>query len=147
MTPQRVIDRVRTKVEPGPNDCVLSTYSTNSKGYARVHWGDDGVSLIAYCHRIAWEAVHGPIPDDLTVDHTCHTRNCVNVDHLRLLSRRVNATLNGQAFKTHCPQGHSYDETNTRLLRSPNGRFRRDCRRCHNKRKADRRKARKLAAA
>lgn len=45
-------------------------------------------------HRVAWERVNGPIPDGLVIDHVCRERSCVNPDHLRAVSRRVNALEN-----------------------------------------------------
>lgn len=47
-----------------------------------------GKQIVA--HRYAWEQVHGPIPEGMQVDHRCHRRNCVNVDHLRLVTNKQN---------------------------------------------------------
>lgn len=41
-------------------------------------------------HRLAWEQVHGPIPDGLVVMHLCDNPPCVNVDHLRLGTQSEN---------------------------------------------------------
>ena len=44
-----------------------------------------------YLHRLVWEDAHGTIDDpDLTVDHTCRTRHCVELEHLQLVSRADN---------------------------------------------------------
>lgn len=47
-------------------------------------------------HRYAWVKERGMIPDDLEVDHLCHNRSCVNIDHLRLATAAENkANLSG----------------------------------------------------
>jgi len=38
-----------------------------------------------YWHRIAWEAVHGPIPVGMDIHHRCGQRRCQNVAHMELL--------------------------------------------------------------
>jgi len=59
----------------GPNGCLLWAGSLNQSGY--------GVFRTRYVHRLAWEMVHGPVPDGLELDHhKCFNRNCVNVEHL-----------------------------------------------------------------
>lgn len=118
------------RVRPGPGDCIVSTFAPGSHGYPQAGWQQDGERGGDLCHRIAYVHHKGPIPSDMTVDHVCRNRCCVNPDHLRLLSNRVNATLNGNAIKTHCPRGHEYTEANTRLQRHPSGRLHRYCRAC-----------------
>lgn len=43
-----------------------------------------------YAHRLIWEAFHGPIPDDLTVDHLCFNRRCINIRHMELVTAAEN---------------------------------------------------------
>lgn len=84
-------------------------------------------------HRISWEESNGSIPEGLVIDHLCENPPCVNPEHLTPTTHRENVlrgTKSASALnrrKTHCPQGHPYDETNTRL--TPDGR--RACRACH----------------
>lgn len=87
--------------------CHICTYSTGSHGYAQAWDGETN----ALAHRLVWEFHNGPIPDGLTVDHICHTRTCVNIEHLRLLSNNENASDNSQvkrydADQPPCRNGH-----------------------------------------
>lgn len=108
--------------------CWLWTGGLKSGGYGSFY--SDGRSHAA--HRFAYELEVGPIPEGLTLDHLCRVRTCVNPLHLEPVTRKVN-TLRGigptalHKRKTRCPEGHEYDETNTRIR--PNGG--RDCRECH----------------
>lgn len=83
-------------------------------------------------HRISYQALVGSIPEGLDMDHLCRRRDCVNPAHMEPVTRRTN-TLRGvgwcaqQVVKTHCVNGHPFDEVNTYHTR--NGR--RACRRCN----------------
>ena len=75
----------------------------------------------------------GPIKYPQELDHLCKVRHCVNPEHLESVAhaenvRRGNGGQNWAA-KTHCPQGHPYDEENTRVISG-----RRVCRTCANER-------------
>jgi hypothetical protein len=85
-------------------------------------------------HRIAWEAVHGAIPDGLTIDHLCRNPSCVNVAHMEVVTQRENNlrgdTIPGRnARKTHCKRGHPFNEKNTYRHMGPHG-PKRQCRAC-----------------
>lgn len=107
-------------------ECWVSDYSVGSHGYAQVGWYVRGQQTMTLAHRVAYLAVNGPIPNDLTVDHICHNRRCINPGHLRLLSNVDNGRGNGQPDKTHCPSGHAYAGPN--LYTDPKGHRR--CREC-----------------
>lgn len=89
--PERVVERVLSKVAMGPRMCWLSTYSVGSHGYAQVGWQEDGERIVTLCHRVIWNWFRGPIPKGMTVDHTCKTRRCVRLAHLRLITNLENA--------------------------------------------------------
>jgi len=44
-----------------------------------------------YAHRAAYEVENGDIPAGMDIDHICHSKLCVNADHLRLASRKQNS--------------------------------------------------------
>lgn len=125
-TPSRVIERVVARFGAQPSECWLWPLSIGSHGYGQVGWTEDGRSRGALVHRVAWEAVNGPIPEELTIDHECRVKRCFNPAHLRLLTNEANARDNGQARRTRCPEGHEYDEANTYV--DPGGHRR--CRAC-----------------
>jgi hypothetical protein len=83
-------------------------------------------------HRVAYEALVGPIPNGLQIDHLCRTRNCVNPTHMEAVSSRVN-TLRGEGptaskyRQTHCVNGHEFTPENTKIR--SNG-IHRQCREC-----------------
>lgn len=87
-------------------------------------------------HRWGYEHFVGPIPEGMECDHQCNNRGCVNWHHIVPATHRDNSLRSTSpmalnAKKTHCPQGHPYDEENTYLYRG-NARF---CRTCVNARK------------
>lgn len=89
-------------------DCILWQGAINSRGYGC--FAVDGVSQLA--HRLAYEEANGLIPDDMTLDHTCRTRNCVNPDHLEAVSVAEN-NRRGRAALSQCQRGHDWtDEAN-----------------------------------
>lgn len=88
-------------------------------------------------HRHGWVLYRGPIPDGMVLDHiVCRTRSCVNPDHLRLVTQKVNALENTAGFgpknkqKTHCSKGHEYTPENTRMKKNPRLNAGRQCRAC-----------------
>lgn len=113
------------------DDCWEWAGSHDKQGYSRT-----GRAL---AHREVYKLLVGPIPEGTELDHLCRNRGCVRPKHLEPVDHRTNV-LRGQglaaqqARRTHCPQGHPYDEENTYL--SPKGK--RDCKTC--RRAGDRRR-------
>lgn len=84
-------------------------------------------------HRVAYEIVKGPIPAGLTIDHRCRGRACINPDHLEAVTNRENVMRGDtiparNAAKTHCLNGHPFDEENTQVSAAGHRRCR-TCRR------------------
>ena len=74
-------ERFWSKVDKnGPGGCWLWTASLNNRGYGR--FGPTGQRKLVRAHRWAYEAVVGPIPDGLVIDHLCGVKRCVNPAHL-----------------------------------------------------------------
>ena len=84
--------------------CLIWTGAKDNTGYGRLQVN----GRLATAHRYAYEEAHGPIPDGMVIDHICHKRTCVNVDHLRLATRQQNsANRSGvRGFRKHnLPRG------------------------------------------
>lgn len=58
--------------------------SVHGYGVVRI----DGKSTVA--HVVAWEAVNGPVPDGMVLDHLCRVRHCINPDHLEPVTDAIN---------------------------------------------------------
>jgi hypothetical protein len=121
-------DRIRSAVLIDENDCwIWQRASASSTGYGRMRIPGGRSD---YTHRVSYEAFVGPIPQGLVIDHLCRVTKCCNPAHLQAVRQQTN-TLRGEgpaarnARKTHCPQGHPYDEQ-------------RRCRECKRKRDAGR---------
>jgi len=126
-----------------PDECWPWT-GPISNGYPVLSLNGSNVRI----HRWVFERCVGPIPEGLTIDHTCHNRDstcvggalcqhrrCLNYEaHLEAVTLAENIRRAGpkglgavNAAVTHCPQGHPYDESNTKMYQG-----RRYCRACHN---------------
>ncbi|MFG0329862.1 MAG: HNH endonuclease signature motif containing protein [Phycisphaerales bacterium] len=117
------IDRFVDKIDFTDDGCWNWTASVNSDGYGQFRAGDEK----RFAHRVVYEWFVRPLDPDLTLDHLCRNRACVNPDHLEEISLKENLRR-GDAFivnarKTHCPQGHPYDRLDLRTGQ-------RKCRRC-----------------
>lgn len=99
--------------EVGPDGCLNWLGYRNGAGYGTIQI--KGRSTLA--HRLAWEMANGPIPKDLTIDHLCFNPACVNVGHLRLLTKSENSGLRRNVGKGSCIHGHEFTADNTYLNR------------------------------
>lgn len=92
----QLLDRLRERTEVHPSGCWLWTGGLAANGYGRL--SVDG--RLTYAHRAAYEIHVGPIPDDLTIDHLCMVRRCINPDHLEPVTRAENSRREMQARRT-----------------------------------------------
>ena len=117
------------------DSCWLWTGGKTTLGYGVMGVGSksggDYRHVMAY--RFGYEAMIGPIPKGLELDHLCRNPSCVNPAHLEPVTHRENMLrgLNNLAAKravqTHCVHGHPFDEANTKVT----ARGSRKCRTCH----------------
>ena len=84
---ERFYDKVDlSQVVDNDDACHLWTSWTSDNGYGRFLLRTHKVAA----HRAIYETHYGPIPAGQEVDHICHTRRCVNVEHLRLVTHAQN---------------------------------------------------------
>lgn len=131
---ERDIARFESRIQRGPG-CHLFAGWDNGVGYQKVRWG----GRVRYAHHVALIIAGIEIPEGMEVDHLCKNHACVRVDHLEVVTHLENVRRgsSGEAQRrrhqkvTHCPQGHPYDEENTRYVKQQGGRYiARQCKEC-----------------
>lgn len=141
-------EKIKSRIIENESGCWV--YPTNnSDGYARISIPSattkSGYTTVRPS-RVMYEVEVGSIPEGMELDHVkargCTSNACCNPAHLEPVTGRENklrgdTVIARNAAKTHCPQGHPYNEVNTYV--SPQGA--RLCRPCHKEKKAARRAA------
>jgi len=96
----------RRRVEQHPDECWPWLGAHREDGYGVIKF--DG--KMYKVHRLAYLLAHGELSADLTVDHLCRMKSCINPTHLEAVTQSVNALryFDHIGRKTHCPAGHEY---------------------------------------
>lgn len=123
-------DRFYSKIEFIPfHECWEWTAGLDKDGYGKFWFKNETIRA----HRFSYELHFGPIKEGLCVCHTCDNPGCVRPEHLWLgtiqenSKDRDNKKRGGQSKKTHCKNGHIFDEKNTYYIKNV-GRHCRSCR-------------------
>ncbi|GAA3948015.1 HNH endonuclease signature motif containing protein [Microbacterium soli] len=122
------LNRWRSKIEKNDDGCWIWAASLGGGGYGKFFF--DGAYRSA--HRWGWEALVGPIPTGLDLDHLCRNRRCVNPDHLEPVTHRENIRRGMQSrgrgdVESKCPSGHVRTSANTRVDKRFKSLVCRDC--------------------
>ena len=129
-------ERLNAGLAAMPNGCLEWTKSVVLGGYGQIKVNGKQLKT----HRFSWELAHGPIPEGMFVCHHCDNPPCCQTDptegypdgHLFLgtsadnMADRDTKGRHGQSKKTHCKQGHPFDEVNTYIT----SQGARNCRTC-----------------
>lgn len=94
------------------NGCFLWKKYLDKDGYGAFYF----MKKLRRAHRVAYYFANGDIPEGMVVDHICKNRNCVNIEHLRLITKRQNTLENSRSvgainkMKQFCKNGHIFDK-------------------------------------
>ena len=117
----------QAKIQVDLNGCWLWQGGKDGTGYG-ILWVE---GHLVKAHRVAYERLIGPIAPGLEADHLCRTRSCANPLHVEMVTHKENVRRGEPATRTHCPNGHPYNEENTYRTIRQNGNSYKRCRACH----------------
>jgi predicted DNA-binding protein YlxM (UPF0122 family) len=87
LNPGRLKAKLFSQVVAGPNGCWIWTGGRGASGYGYLLFDGEQMGV----HRASHEAYIGPIPEGLSVLHSCNVRLCFHPAHLRAGTEQDNA--------------------------------------------------------
>jgi hypothetical protein len=93
-------------------DCKLWKNYLDKDGYGHFYFRKKK----RRAHRVAYFMHYGAIPSGMVIDHLCKNRNCVSIEHLRLITIAENILDNSNSLgainkrKISCKWGHPLDK-------------------------------------
>jgi hypothetical protein len=96
----QMLGHLRSLTKPSAETgCWIWQGGKTAAGYgkARLHGRQ------VYVHRVMYEAAHGFIDAALTIDHKCYQRDCINPDHLDLVTMAENMRRRRPPIGPHRP--------------------------------------------
>lgn len=127
-----LIKRLLTRSKKMRNGCIVYLGAQTRSGHCIISYK----GRMAPAHKFMWELKKGKVPKGLQLDHLCRVPNCINVDHLEVVTRKENI-LRGicpqakNARKTHCKRGHDLNgKFSVHSSRKDGGKYRK-CMECN----------------
>ncbi len=119
--------RFLTKFVVNSNGCWEWKRGLGAGGYGQFYDGK-----VRRAHRHSYEYFKGKIPKGLVLDHLCRVRNCINPEHLEIVTSKENilrgigiSALNKK--KKICKRGHKFIGKNVIYYKKDG---KRECRKC-----------------
>lgn len=103
---EKTLRRMWAKIQP-PEGCWIWTGSAQRKGYSQsisVNESRTRTGKSYLPHRLMFQWFKFDIPPDLTIDHLCKNRRCVNPDHMEPTTLAENVRRGTK--KPYCKHGH-----------------------------------------